>query len=971
MNLFSHCVLTASDERQAHAFETLIERRTTHGLYPNEVSFHVYSDPPGRVGSGGGTLWALHRLYQDLGYDPAKPAKDAPTVLIVHGAGESRRLPLYAPEGKLFAPVPALSNSVVPPVVLDLQLGLFLRFPWEPGQVIVSSGDVVIDFDTSAIGRFSTPITGFGASSSLEQGSRHGVFKFASDLNGVEDYYQKARIDFLRRNARVESTGGCAVDTGIVVLQKSYVSCLFELSQQHLADGETLLAQLERGAVRFELYLEQLYASLGALEVNEYQRRLDGRSSLSPADRHIFFEHLHGMPLSAHLARNCRFIHIGDVGEFPQAARQVAASGITPFYHFGDAAELPPHVVENVTFACVGSDVPSVTSKALSYVENCAGEVDIRFDGGGIVAGVDRLERPMMVADGFCVDIRTADGTSYAAVYHANDSFRPCDLSSCVYAGVPLADWLHDRHLTPADLGIEGSDPVDLYDLPLFAPGPTAEGIRAYMVIPQDLDTWRNQFLSSERLSLRALNAASDPAARDQARSVRRAARLRRRVLDGAGWHSAFSKDLASATVADDRQRLSQLAGATIEPILSDYRHETLSSLGFGANPVGRPSGNYRFVSAGAFVPTARAVKSDQIVWARSPVRLDLGGGWTDTPPYTNLYGGAVTNVAVDLNGQPPIQVFVRPRNEPTVIFHSIDLGEREEIVDARSIRSYKDPQAHFALPRAACALLGLGEEPLEQTLTRLGGGFELSLLAAVPKGSGLGTSSVLGGVLLAALLRYFGLSCTPAELYLAVLELEQMLTTGGGWQDQIGGLAGGVKYIESRPGATPDPIVYQLDPTLFENPHYADRMTLYYTGVTRLARNILGDVVKRVNRRDPAFLFTHHCIRALAAQARTAVSLRDYDGLSKVIALSWQENKLIHASTTNDEIDALLAEHAETYSSVKLLGAGGGGYALFVSETARDAERLREGLTVRSPNNRARVVDCSLNRTGLQVTVS
>ena len=164
---------------------------------------------------------------------------------------------------------------------------------------------------------------------------------------------------------------------------------------------------------------------------------------------------------------------------------------------------------------------------------------------------------------------------------------------------------------------------------------------------------------------------------------------------------------------------------------------------------------------------------------------------------------------------------------------------------------------------------------------------------------------------------------------------------------------------------------MHQLDPTLFEDSQYSSRMTLYYTGVTRLAKNILGDVVDRVNRRDPAYLFTHHTLRALAHHARNAVSLRDYDRLCNLVAASWQENKLIHASTSNDEVEDLLGATTGLYRSMKLLGAGGGGYALFLSQTVRQADDLRETLSARARNENARLVDFSLNRAGLQVTVS
>ena len=73
-------------------------------------------------------------------------------------------------------------------------------------------------------------------------------------------------------------------------------------------------------------------------------------------------------------------------------------------------------------------------------------------------------------------------------------------------------------------------------------------------------------------------------------------------------------------------------------------------------------------------------VYRDQIVWGRSPVRIDLAGGWTDTPPYCMYAGGNVVNVAIELNGQPPLQVYVKPSKEYKIIFASIDLGAMEVV---------------------------------------------------------------------------------------------------------------------------------------------------------------------------------------------------------------------------------------------------------------------------------------------------
>jgi galactokinase/mevalonate kinase-like predicted kinase len=980
VNLFSHCILTASDEPQATAFRTLLDRRLAHGLYPREISFHVYPDPPGRVGSGGGTLWALHRLYQDLGLNPATDLArpDAPSVLILHAAGESRRLPVFAPEGKLFAPVPVSSSSVIPPVVLDLQLALYLRFPWSPGQVVVGSGDVIIDFDTEGLGGFDAPITGFATPAGFEQGSRHGVFAFDAEFRRLKDYFQKQPAAFLTEHAVIEGTDSCALDIGIVAMRPDYVSALFALAGER-AGGETILVSIAHGKLSFGLYLEQLLASL-SIPQDEYRRRLAGVSALSPDHQELFFKRLHDLPLGGHLARRCTFLHFGSVAEFPAAAARVAASGMKPFYTQFDTQELLPDLHAGVVMNSVATELASSSGTAGGAIADACLSVHLEYAGRCIISGLENASG-LRVPDGFCLDARRTAGGTVTAVYHREDSFRPAALSVLRFCGTLLTDWLSVRGLSLTDLGLSGDSSdataVDLYDLPLFMPGATGSTLAGYVSLPDDPVAWAAAFRNSTRLSLRALNSVTDVTVRDARRQELRTKALAAQLDAGRGWRTASSKDVAAAVAAGtDPAQLAEKARATVDPVLRLYRSATLAAATAAGGTVETPGARQQlhFLRQGRWRVAARAVKSDQIVWARSPVRLDLAGGWTDTPPYTNLFGGAVTNLAVDLNGQPPIQVFVRPVAEPHIIFHSIDLGEREVLTRVSELTSYTDPASRFALPRAACTLLGLGaaDEDLTTTLTTLGGGFELSLLAAVPKGSGLGTSSVLGAVILSALFRFFGLTASPDELFLSVLELEQMLTTGGGWQDQIGGIAGGVKYIETRPGAQPQPLVHQLDPWLFEEPEYAGRMTLYYTGVTRLAKNILQEVVGRVNAREPAFLFTHDHLRSLASQARSAIALRDYPALCRVVQGSWKGNRLIHPSTSNEEIDTLLAATAVSWRAVKLLGAGGGGYALFMSESRAQADALRASLETHAQQSpAARLVDFSLSRVGLQVSVS
>jgi galactokinase/mevalonate kinase-like predicted kinase len=145
----------------------------------------------------------------------------------------------------------------------------------------------------------------------------------------------------------------------------------------------------------------------------------------------------------------------------------------------------------------------------------------------------------------------------------------------------------------------------------------------------------------------------------------------------------------------------------------------------------------------------------------------------------------------------------------------------------------------------------------------------------------------------------------------------------------------------------------------------------LFYTGITRLAKNILQDVVDRFNENRPDYLFTVDWVRQLALNARSAIARRDMHELARTINSSWEANNRIHASTTNEQVEALRAGTSGLWRGMKLLGAGGGGYALFVSEDPDQGEALRLRLRESFENERARIVDFSLNPLGLQVTVS
>ncbi len=370
------------------------------------------------------------------------------------------------------------------------------------------------------------------------------------------------------------------------------------------------------------------------------------------------------------------------------------------------------------------------------------------------------------------------------------------------------------------------------------------------------------------------------------------------------------------------------------------------------------------------------ALRSDEIVWGRAPVRLDLGGGWTDTPPYALERGGSVINAAVDLNGQAPIQAYARVVPEREIRINSIDHSEREVIRTAAELLDYRRPESKFALAKAALALCGFRPngkrrpETLAEVLRWFGGGVELTTLAAIPSGSGLGTSSVMGAVLLSVIHRMLGREMTARELFHGVLQLEQELTTGGGWQDQVGGAVEGVKVITTEPGLVPDPRIEFVPGDVLDPRTNGGTTLLYYTGMRRLAKNILHEVVGRWLDRDRAAAETLARLRAFPKMMAEAMARRDARRFGELLDDAWRLNVDLDPNHTNAEIERLRARLAPRTRGAKLLGAGGGGFLLIAARSPEDAAALRRELTDAPPNAKARFFDFSISPTGLVVTI-
>eukprot|EP00074_Homo_sapiens_P060731 XP_006721225.1 L-fucose kinase isoform X2 [Homo sapiens] len=357
-------------------------------------------------------------------------------------------------------------------------------------------------------------------------------------------------------------------------------------------------------------------------------------------------------------------------------------------------------------------------------------------------------------------------------------------------------------------------------------------------------------------------------------------------------------------------------------------------------------------MSAQHFVSTEQVELPGPGQWvvAECPARVDFSGGWSDTPPLAYELGGAVLGLAVRVDGRRPIGARARRIPEPELW---LAVGPRQDEMTVKivcrclaDLRDYCQPHAPGALLKAAFICAGIvhvhSELQLsEQLLRTFGGGFELHTWSELPHGSGLGTSSILAGTALAALQRAAGRVVGTEALIHAVLHLEQVLTTGGGWQDQVGGLMPGIKVGRSRAQlplkveveevTVPEGFVQKLN----------DHLLLVYTGKTRLARNLLQDVLRSWYARLPAVVQNAHSLVRQTEECAEGFRQGSLPLLGQCLTSYWEQKKLMAPGCEPLTVRRMMDVLAPHVHGQSLAGAGGGGFLYLLTKEPQQKEAL------------------------------
>lgn len=670
--------------------------------YPKSEWFCTNDPIDHKLGSGGGTTWLLTQAYEnEMAHSDANNQKtfdewlSSEKRLLLHAGGQSRRLPAYAPSGKVLTPVPVFRwerGQRLSQDLLSLQIPLYKKImdaaPSSLHTMIVS-GDVLIRTTQPLQPIPEADVVCYGLWLGPEIAKNHGVFVSSCDTPSVlKCMLQKPSPATL---GTIQKDHYYLTDIGIWLLSDKAVKVLMSHKGEY-----------------------DLYSEFGGAMGTEPTLNDEAVKELKVAI----------LPLSG--------------GEF---------------YHFGTSHELLSstlaiqNLVNDQRLIMHHSRKPhpcifiqnSITKKAVDssneevWIENSYISEGWNISQKNIITGVPKNNWNITLAPGQCIDIVPMGETQYVVrPYGFNDRFAGEEQQRPQF---PIVDNIDEAGL------------VLRYML-----NQETEG--------EDKGKGKAIFEKAQKISAEQISATAN---------LRRLFEQRREFRKH-NWsaladnyeHSVFYQldlnDAAKEFKANGIAMPKPLPDSA--PLLTRmkdamFRGDNDKAFGLLREGIVKTS-NANGINMPTLSSMSNKVATDQIVWGRSPVRIDIAGGWTDTPPFCLMEGGSVVNLAIELNGQQPIQTYVKPCREHHVVLKSIDLGASEIVETYEQLADFKRVGSPFSIPKAALALAGFLPQysqekypDLKSQLMAFGCGIEITLLSAIPAGSGLGTSSVLAATVL------------------------------------------------------------------------------------------------------------------------------------------------------------------------------------------------------------------------------
>ena len=943
---WDYVAITASNDFQAKGYEHQIQQRIE--FLPKRTKFITVPDEGNqRVGSGGATLSVLRKIKQLEG------TFSGLRILVIHSGGDSKRIPQYSALGKLFSPVPRVlpdgrSSTLFDEIIISMssvatriQEGMVLL----SGDVLLLFNPLKIDFSLSDVGCLTFKIQ-------PEIGKNHGVF--ISGKNGyVIKCLQKRSVEVLKAQGAVDENGFVDIDTGAIIFSCKYMDVLYSL-----IDTDEKYLNIVNSKVRLSLYIEFLFP-LGLQSTLELflKEKPEGEmcDELIEVRKKIWdLIKENNFKLKQIKLSPSAMIHFGSIQEI----MTLMNTGMDDYRDIGWNNIINSSSDKISSYNSIltpGCRVGENSYIELSYVHRKA-----KVGKNSLLSFVE-VNDVAIPEDVVLHGLKQNNGKIVCRIFGIHDN--------------PKENKLFGKNINELPFGLDGN----LWEAKLYPECDTMKeaidnALNIYntsmnFVTPGYVDEWKKYTKKSLSSGFNDADPESLIEWWNKMTDLVKCGKVERLIYekknvenvkglfdtnklnnDQQSWlkakldRSDFSEKIRllyymGVAIGDDNlinQSFSEVKNSIIEQNLRDKKYDT----------------------------SLRIIKNKHKV--SLPLRVNFAGGWTDTPPYCMENGGKILNCPILLDGSRPVEVCIEKIKEKKIILESKDLDEKCEYTNIEDIQDVDDPFEPFSLQKAAlliCGIIPRNGGNLDEILERLGSGFVIhSEIVDTPKGSGLGNTSILAAACTKAILEFFGIKFTENDLFNDVLAIEQIMGTGGGWQDQVGGVSKGINLVTSEKGIKQNIVKRRLNISDNTMKQLKERFCLIYTGERRLQRNLLKDVVKRYIGNVGDNIRALDKIKGLADEMAYALESDNINLFASLLNCHLQYSKMIDSGATNGLIDKIFEIIDDMIDGKMVCGAGGGGFLQVILKKNVTKEMLHNKLRGIFPDSEIDVWECNID---------
>lgn len=976
-------IITASNNRQAEAYQLQIDKRLEEKRLPSNTRFVVIPDlDDERIGSGGATLNVLYYLAEQIGIENVSKQR----ILLLHSGGDSKRIPQYSACGKLFAPVPRVLPNGKKSTLFDELIITAAGIPARTGfGMLVLPSDTELLFNPLQLDLLSCDAAGLSMKASIEEGTEHGVFlqgENSSDHRNkdVARFLHKQSEDVLRLSGAVDNTDCVDIDTGCIWMGKKVIGALLQLVCVENHVSEEKLRKFVNPKVCLSFYADFIYPLAEKSTLEEYYRETPENvfSEELKECRTLIWNQIHSYKLSLVKMIPARYIHFGMTHEmFDLFVWHMEAYSFLGW---------EKRIITNAASGRVFNSYihPDAVVADDTFIEDCVIGKDCNIGGGTVLSGIDlvKLTIPENVVL-HCLKLNS--GKYVCRIYGREDN--PKSSKTAKFLGSSLSRLMEITKIQNTDIWDVPQASIwnaKIYPVCDSMDKAVQSAISLYRIMNHKADSDEiEQWVNRERVSMKeSFQMADVPAIIARQDEIEQLVRQKKCIeiierngqigdaiqeigleADSSQWEGLFLSAekvpfpvnmriyMMLSMVAKKEDRL--VAGRNFTE-LEDMAYQVICQ-----NVIQATQGKHPFD-----MEKAKFCREEIIL--KMPVRVNFCGSPSDAAPYCLEHGGTMFDGALLLNGKKPIVVTVRRLDEKKIILESRDQDCIKTFTEIDDLRNCGDPFDSFALHKAVLVATGLipaqkDGRTLADVCQMIGGGLKLTTSVDVPKGSGLGTSSIIAAGAVKAINQILNQNVEDDCIYAQVFLAEQLMSTGGGWQDQVGGLRGGLKYFTSKPGLYQAIHVENVQLDEKTKRELNARFALIFSGQRRLARNVLREEMNQCIRNDKSSMKAISKIREYCALMRFNLEKGDVTAFAGYVTKQFELVKTLDKGASNTCIEYIFDVCEDLIDGKSICGAGGGGFLQVILKKGVTKKQLTERMEQEFKDCGVSVWDCEL----------